>query len=323
MTILITGASGFVGRILAQHIHTIYPDTPLLLIDIETPLSPSPTPCDHIKCLSTDLTDPTSTSDLIKTHAPTLRTVYILHGIMSSASESNLSLGLSVNLDSIRHLLDSLHTHTPGIKVIFTSSCAVYGRSAVTNTATEATITPFPESSYGTQKLMIEYLLNDYSRRGLLDGRIVRLPTIFVRSGKPTAAASSFVSGIVREPVHGVESEVPVDPEIGIWLASPRCLARNLVHAMEVEKVRFGSHRTVLLPGFTACSREILECLEKVAGREVRERVREKRDEGIERIVRSWPARYDTSRAKELGFYEDEGLEAAIREFVKGAKGEV
>ena len=177
-----------------------------------------------------------------------------------------------------------------------------------------------PESSYGTQKLMIEFLINDYSRRGLIDGRVVRLPTIFVRAGAPTAAASSFVSGIVREPVHGQESELPVDPDLGIWLASPRTLAHNLVYAKDVPAEKFGHFRTVLLPGYTATSREILDALEKVAGEETRALVKEKRDETIQRIVLSWPAKYDTERAKNLGFAEDVGLEQTIKDFIAADK---
>ncbi|USP75548.1 uncharacterized protein yc1106_02822 [Curvularia clavata] len=317
MKILITGANGFVGRLLASHLHTTHPTATLILTDITAPPSPSPSSSPNIHCLSTDLTSPSVCTSLITTHAPDA--IYILHGIMSSGSESNLDLGLSVNFDSVRTLLDVVRTQRPGTtKVVFTSSCAVYGRRAVTNLASEVDVVPMPESSYGTQKLMIEMLVNDYSRRGLIDGRSVRLPTVFVRAGTPTAAASSFVSGIVREPLHGVDAVLPVDPSIGIWLTSPRTLARNLLHAMEVPGEKLGHFRQVLLPGFTASSAQILEALEKVAGREVRDRVKEERDEVVQRIVESWPERYDTSRAMELGFSEDVGLEQTIRDFMEG-----
>ncbi|KAE8845640.1 hypothetical protein HRS9139_00207 [Pyrenophora teres f. teres] len=322
MKILITGASGFVGQILAAKLVETNTATSLLLADVHEPTPPSTTtsPTIPIKCISADLTSPAACQDLIA-HSPDA--VYILHGIMSSGSESNLGLGLRVNFDSVRTLVDTIAASRPGIKVIFTSSCAVYGRAAVANVATEIDVVPMPESSYGTQKLMIECLINDYSRRGLIDGRTVRLPTVFVRAGAPTAAASSFVSGIVREPVHGVAAELPVDPSIGIWLTSPRTLAVNLVHAVGVPGDKFGHFRQVLLPGYTATSGEILEALEKVAGKEVRALVTEKRDETTQRIVLSWPARYDTSRAAELGFSEDVGLEQTIRDFVEGVKRKV
>ena len=335
MKILITGASGFVGQILAAKLLETGTATSLILADVNEPSAPKTTTNTPITCISADLTSPTACQDLVA-HAPDA--VYILHGIMSSGSEANLELGLGVNFDSVRTLLDTLiHASSSSsssserqpssrprpnpTKVVFTSSCAVFGRAAVQNTATETDIVPMPESSYGTQKLMIEFLINDYSRRGLIDGRAVRLPTVFVRAGAPTAAASSFVSGIVREPVRGVAAVLPVDASIGIWLTSPRTLAANLVHALVgVPAEAWGHYRQVLLPGYTATSADILEALEKVAGKEVRALVREERDEDTQRIVLSWPSRYDTQRARELGFSEDVGLEQTIRDFVEAEK---
>ncbi|EOA86136.1 hypothetical protein ACJQWK_11760 [Exserohilum turcicum] len=320
MKVLITGAGGFVGQILAQHLISSNTATRLVLVDLHSPPNPTTaTSPDTVRCVAADLTSSATCSSLIDDEAPDA--VYILHGIMSSGSEANLELGLAVNFESVRQLLDTIRrTGRSSTKVVFTSSCAVFGRAAVTQVATETDVVPMPESSYGTQKLMIEFLVNDYSRRGLLDGRSVRLPTVFVRAGAPTAAASSFVSGIVREPIHGFEAELPVDPQIGIWLTSPRTLAENLVHAVKVPAEKFGHFRQVLLPGYTATSGEILDALEKVAGKEARALVKEKRDETTQRIVLSWPAKYDTTRAKELGFSEDVGLEQTIKDFIQGEK---
>lgn len=315
MKVLITGAGGFVGQILAKKLVETDSSTSLILADVNKPSNP--TASKDVVCTAADLTQLSACEDLI---AQSPDAIYILHGIMSSGSEANLELGLKVNFESVRQLLDVVRVKRPGIKVVFTSSCAVFGRKAVENVATETDIVPMPESSYGTQKVMIEFLLNDYSRRGLIDGRVVRLPTVFVRAGAPTAAASSFVSGIVREPVHGKKSELPVDPSIGIWLTSPRTLATNLVHAIKVPAEKFGHFRQVLLPGYTATSGEILDALEKVAGKETRALVTEKRDEATQRIVLSWPAKYDTARAKELGFSDDVGLEQTIRDFIAGEK---
>ncbi|KAH9871092.1 hypothetical protein J1614_006666 [Plenodomus biglobosus] len=315
MKVLITGAGGFVGQILAKKLIETKTATSLILADVKEPSNP--TTAKDVTCTASDLTQLSACEELI---GQSPDAVYILHGIMSSGSEANLELGLKVNFESVRQLLDVIRVKRPGIKVVFTSSCAVYGRKAVENVATETDIVPMPESSYGTQKLMIEFLLNDYSRRGLIDGRVCRLPTVFVRAGAPTAAASSFVSGIVREPIHGIESELPVDPSIGIWLTSPKALATNMVHAIKVPGEKFGHYRQVLLPGYTATSGQILDALEKVAGKETRALVKEKRDEKTQTIVLSWPAKYDTTRAKELGFSEDVGLEQTIRDFIEGEK---
>jgi nucleoside-diphosphate-sugar epimerase len=319
MRVLITGAGGFVGQTLASKLISTTPSAELILADVQTPKNPTPQSRNVVDCIQADLTDPAACGKLIEMAAPDA--VYILHGIMSSGSEANLELGLQVNFDSVRCLLDTIRVKKPdGTKVIFTSSCAVFGRAAVKEVANEMDIVPMPESSYGTQKLMIEYLINDYSRRGLIDGRVVRLPTVFVRAGAPTAAASSFVSGIVREPVNGQESVLPVDSTLGIWLCSPRTLAHNLVHAMQVPAEDFGHFRTVLLPGYTATSGEILDALETIAGKKTRGLVKEKRDETIQRIVLSWPAKYDTSRAKSLGFADDVGLEQTIKDFIQSEK---
>ncbi|KAF2127683.1 NAD-dependent epimerase/dehydratase-like protein [Dothidotthia symphoricarpi CBS 119687] len=315
MKILITGAGGFVGQILAKKLVETNSSHSLILVDIREP--PNPTTSSNVQCVGADLTDGSACESLIS-QSPDA--VYILHGIMSSGAEADLEFGLKVNFESVRQLLDTIRVKRPGIKVVFTSSCAVFGRKAVQDVATETDVVPMPESSYGTQKLMIEFLLNDYSRRGLIDGRVVRLPTVFVRAGAPTAAASSFVSGIVREPIHGEQSILPVDPEIGIWLCSPRTLAANLTHAIEIPAEKFGHFRQVLLPGYTATSGEILDALEKVAGKEVRDRVKVEKDEKVQRIVLSWPGKYDTSRAKELGFVEDVGLEQTIRDFIDADK---
>lgn len=315
MRIVITGAGGFVGQILAKKLIETDPSASLVLVDLKEP--PNPTTSSHVECLGADLTESASLDALFE---QTPDAIYILHGIMSSGAEANLGLGLKINFDSVRHMLDIAHVRNPGIKIIFTSSCAVFGRAAVQNVANETDVVPMPESSYGTQKLMIEFLVNDYSRRGLIDGRSVRLPTVFVRAGAPTAAASSFVSGIVREPVNGENAVLPCDSNIGIWLTSPRTLAHNLAHALQVPAEKFGHFRQVLLPGYTATSGEILDALEKLAGKEVRGRITEQRDETIQRIVLSWPAKYDTSRAKELGFAEDVGLEQTIIDFIEGEK---
>lgn len=253
---------------------------------------------------------------------------------MSNASEQNLDLGLRINVDSMRLILDHLRRHNPGVVVIFPSSCAIFGPQGPHSPepVTESTL-PRPGSSYGAQKLITEVLLTDFARRGLLDARILRLPTIIVRPGAPSGAASSFCSGIIREPLAGRASVVPVDPEFPIWCTSTRAVVEHLIHARDLprevfhgEKCTWG--RVVNLPGVTVTSRQMLEALERVGGRGVRELVREERDEDVERIVYGWPWRFDTSWAAELGFVGAHGggpwAERVIREYMEdftGAEG--
>jgi D-erythronate 2-dehydrogenase len=149
--------------------------------------------------------------------------------------------------------------------------------------------------------------VGDYSRKGFIDGRTVRLPTVSVRPGKPNAAASSFASGILREPLNGVEAICPVEPETELWLISPRLAVKCLLHAFELPSEKLGAIRSLSLPGITASVREMVASLERVAGPAAAKRIRWEPDEKIKAIVKSWPARFDTARADSLGFPRDEG----------------
>ncbi|KAF2091150.1 NAD dependent epimerase/dehydratase [Saccharata proteae CBS 121410] len=317
--ILITGASGFIGQELAAallaHDHSLH----LILSDVVEPTIPSSaaSSSSRITTSQTDLTSPQDLSALLGSH--TWEACYLLHGIMSSGSEANLELGLRVNLDSHRACLDYLRNNQPGVKVVFPSSNAVYGPAKPGEMFNESTM-PLPQSSYGTEKFMIELLLNDYSRRGLLDGRIVRLPTVIVRPGAPTAAASSFASGIVREPMKGEKATLPVDKELDMWVCSPRTVVRNLIHVKDVPKESFGLTRLVNLPGLTVKVRDILDALEKVGGKEKRNLVIEEKDPVTENIVLSWPTALETSRAFELGMAKDVSLEETVRAFADSLK---
>lgn len=254
---------------------------------------------------------------------------------MSAGSERDLPASLAVNLDSHRTLLDSLRAAHPGLTVIFPSSIAALGPAlSPDELVTERSPAPLPRSTYGAHKLMIETLVADYTRRGLLDGRIVRLPTVMVRPGQPSAAASSFVSGIVRESLRGVRNVLPVGEGAELWVCSPGVVVENLVLARTVDGGAFGVGdggdggvgggdggervgRVVNLPGRTVTVGEILAALEEVGGWDARGRVVEERDKETERIVASWPARFDTSYAQRLGFKEDIGLVENIRAFAK------
>lgn len=207
---------------------------------------------------------------------------------MSSGSEANLPLSTQVNIDTFRLILQTLIIDHPGTKVIFPSSLAVYGPSSDTDEMVSETTCPLPQSSYGTQKLVVETLINDYSRRELIDGRIARLPTVIVRPGAPTAAASSFASGIVREPLQGLKSSLPVSEDLEMWICSPQTVVANLINLRKVSGERlakFGS-RVVCLPGQVVTVGQILAELEVVGGKEARSLVIKEKDETVETIVK-------------------------------------
>jgi len=229
--ILITGGAGFIGQLLAERLLR-EPQYNLVLTDIILPpIPPKAAHPQNVKAIQADLCDPTSLTNLINTSLP-LDAIYIFHGIMSSGAECNFELGMRVNLTATASLLEALRLaqkpNTPPLRVIYASSQAVYGQP-LPETIDENVI-PTPEGSYGAQKLICETLVNDYTRKGYLNGFCLRFPTISVRPGKPTQAASSFLSGMVREPLGGVECVIPLrDREFRSWLCSPKTLAENLV----------------------------------------------------------------------------------------------
>lgn len=323
MNILITGAAGFIGQALTAALIQKSPLANITLTDVVEPPVPSSKPSTReqgsVISLAADLTskevcDRLFTNDV--TH------VYLLHGIMSGAAEANYDLGLQVNVDSMRFIADALRRHTRSnpTKVIFPSSLAVFGPSHPGDVITEATM-PQPRSSYGAEKAMVELLFNDLSRRGAIDARIVRLPTIIVRPGKPTGAASSFCSGIIREPLNGEVSDLPVRRDLQLWVSSTRTVIRNLVKAKELPSGAFGNGSRIFnFPGITVTVDQMLQALAEVGGNEATELVQERPDAGVEKIVGSWPAVFDVSRARMLGFHDDVSLSQAVRDYIQDYK---
>ncbi|KAF8151780.1 hypothetical protein B0H34DRAFT_862147 [Crassisporium funariophilum] len=324
-TVLITGAAGWLGGLLAHALvaDPRTPDVQLILADIVEPKGPAGSNAVTIKA---DLTDKSSIETLFTTKFGKPDTVYCLHGIMSRGSEDNFELGVKVNIDSVRSVLEVTRANGKGapIKFIFTSSLAVYG-GPLPDVVTPSTIAT-PEGSYGMGKLTSELMVNEYTRRGWIDGRIIRLPTIVVRPGVPSNATSAFISGIIREPLKGLEAVCPIgnsfdSPELSLsaWLASPETTIKNFVIAKHVPADQFLAHtRVVCLPGFTATVRQELEALEKVAGKEVLQLVKFKDDPINRRIVSSWPPAFDNTYPLSLGFIVDEGgMEPIVRQFQK------
>jgi nucleoside-diphosphate-sugar epimerase len=228
---------------------------------------------------------------------------------------------MAVNLDGTRDLLDRCRKlgHRP--RVVFSSSIAVFG-GELPATVTDDT-TPMPQGSYGIQKHIGELLVQDYSRKGFIDGCSLRLPTVVVRPGKPNGAASSFASGILREPLAGVAMTLPVDPATLMWSASPRAVVHNLIHAAQMPVGHWGQWRSVNLPGRVVSMQECLDALERISGKAVRELVKLQPDEAIQRLVRTWPGRFDTARALSLGFIADADFEAMLRAYIEDNPGAI
>jgi D-erythronate 2-dehydrogenase len=267
--------------------------------------------------------DPRLTYRLGELHDPATRhaltgsppdAVCHLAAVVSSDAEANFDHGMHVNLDATRTLLDDCRTLPHPPRFVFTSSMAAFG-GALPDVLDDTTA-PKPQSSYGTQKVIGEHLVSDYSRRGFVDGRSVRLPTVVVRPGRANLAASSFASGIVREPVNGEPAVCPVERTTGIWITSPRQVVRNLVHALDLPAAAWGTDRVLNLPGISVTVDELLAALAEVSGPSAAGLVTFVPDEKIRAIVDTWPVRCHTDRARDLGFGVDTDVVSIVRAHV-------
>jgi nucleoside-diphosphate-sugar epimerase len=241
--------------------------------------------------------------------------VFHLAAIVSGMAEADFDLGMRINLDATRQLLDVCRGTGTCPRVVFTSSVAVYGGD-LPDIVLDATALN-PQTSYGTQKAAAELLISDYTRKGFIDGRVLRLPTISVRPGRPNAAASSFASGVVREPLNGQEAVCPVDPDARMWVLSPSTVVECLIVGHDIAPDAFGRTRAVNLPGLSVSAGEMVAALARVAGPEVAARVRWERDPRIARMVASWPGQIDSARARSLGFPGDDSFDQIIRDYIR------
>jgi nucleoside-diphosphate-sugar epimerase len=318
MKVLITGGAGFLGQRLARKLlergTLIGPDGRRQPIDRLTLLDVVPAPAtddSRVTSLAGDIADRALLEKLVDTDT---RSIFHLAAIVSGQAEAEFDLGMRVNFDATRTLLEICRARGHRPRVVFASSCAVYGGELPDVVPQLHAL--MPQSSYGTQKAMGELLINDYTRRGFIDGRALRLPTITVRPGKPNAALSSFASGIIREPLHGEISVCPVPASTRVWLLSPATVIECFIVANDLSGDAFGSNRGLALPGLTATVTEMIGALARVGGGAVAERVRIEPDARVERIVNTWPVAVDASRALRLGFPTDHSFEDIVRRYM-------
>lgn len=244
--------------------------------------------------------------------APTA-VIFHLAAIVSGEAEKDFDLGMQVNFHATLQMLELCRKTSVNPVFVFASSCAVFG-GKLSETIHDNTA-PSPQSSYGTQKAMIDLLVNDYSRRGFIDGRALRLPTIAIRPGKPNAATSSFVSSIIREPLMGKRANCPVAPDTKVWILSPRKVTENFIHAAGLPAHTFGKSRVINLPGITTTVAEMVKELEKLAGMETIELIDWLPDTFIQSIVLTWPPQFEAKRALKLGFQADKSVNEIIKLF--------
>jgi len=315
MKIVITGGCGFLGRRLALLLlekgTAEGPVGELVLFDNAPSALPLPDD-ERVSVVTGDIADRATVTKLI---GPGTDAVFHLAAIVSGQAEADTDLGYRVNLDGTRAVLDACRALGSRPKLIFASSLAVYGGALPPAVGDDTALTP--QSSYGTQKAIGELLVNDYSRKGFVDGRALRLPTVVVRPGLPNRAASTFASSIIREPLTGKDAVCPVSPDTVMALASPRRVVASLAHALDIPGEAIGQHRTLQLPGYSVAVGEMSEALRRAAGESAYKRIAWQPDATIQAIVGSWPRELKAPRAEALGFQPDAGIDEAVRFFIE------
>ena len=247
--------------------------------------------------------------------APGTGSVFHFAAVVSAGAEADFDLGYRVNLDGTRVVLDACRALGSCPRVVFTSSVAVYGGDMPQVIPDNYPLTP--QTSYGTQKAMGELLINDCTRKGYIDGRALRLPTIVVRPGKPNLAASTFASSIIREPLSGQPAVCPVKPETMMPLLSPRKTVEAFIRAHDLPAGTWGTNRAMHLPSLDVSVAEMAEGLKRVAGAEAYKRIQWQIEPRIQKIVESWPGRLNSARARGMGFESDASIDAIINAFIE------
>ncbi|KAJ8129012.1 hypothetical protein O1611_g4620 [Lasiodiplodia mahajangana] len=312
MRILITGGAGFIGQIVSKELLADASNDLTLVDIIEPPVPPGSKYPRNAKTIKADLVE--SAASVVEKG---LDAAILLHGIMSSGAEANFELGYRVNVDATRSLLKALATTCPGVRVLYASSEAVYGTPVPKKGVTEADM-PTPELSYGCQKIICETFINDYTRRGLINGFSLRFPTISIRPGKPSAAVTSFLSGIIREPLNGEMCTVPLkDRAWRHWMCSPKTLVYNILVALNLPRDALTPHRRAInMPGFAVTVQDMLDALEEVGGKDKLAFVREEEVPELRNVLYSWADDFDNSLALSLGMKQDTSFKNSVRDYI-------
>ncbi len=319
MKVVITGGGGFLGKKLARRIlqQGTLADadgrqqkvTELLLFDVAAASGPG-LDDPRVKAMAGDIANRATVQSIVQGAS----TVFHFAAVVSAGAEADFDLGYRVNLDGTRNVLEGCRELGTNPRVVFTSSLAVYGGDLPPAVTDDTPLTP--QTSYGSQKSIGEFLIRDYTRKGYLRGTAVRLPTICVRTGLPNKAASTWASSVVREPLTGVDVVCPVTPQTIMVVLSPRKTVDAFVRLHDLPVDSFGPGRTLLLNGINVTARELEQAVGKHAGNRKVGRVTWQHDPAIQKICDGWPQGIDSARARRLGFEIDKDLDEVVRNFI-------
>jgi D-erythronate 2-dehydrogenase len=311
MRIVITGGCGFLGRRVALRLLERRDVDELVLFDNAPSALPLPEDW-RLRLVTGDIADRETIRRVV---APGTNSVFHLAAVVSGEAEAETDLGYRVNLDGTRAVLEACRAIGTFPRVIFASSLAVYGGALPPAVGEDTPLTP--QTSYGTQKAIGELLVNDYSRKGFVDGRALRLPTVVVRPGRPNRAASTFASSIIREPLSGREAVCPVSPDTVMSLASPRRVVDALLRALDLPAADFATSPSLQLPGSSVAVGEMAAAVRRAGGEEAYARIRWQPDPLIQGIVSGWPQALAAPRAAALGFTADNGIDEVVQAFIE------
>jgi nucleoside-diphosphate-sugar epimerase len=319
MRVLVTGGAGFLGDLLVRRLlaspfgldgASAQEIDELVVADLVAPrddLVRDP----RVRALTGELHDTIGA-------AGDVDAVFHLAGVVSGAAEADFDLGMHTNLDGTRRLLEAARAQAEPPVLVFTSSLAVFGADPAigpVGVVTDDTL-PRPQSSYGVQKFIGEQLVADYTRKGFVRGRSVRLMTVSVRPGRPNGAASSFLSGIIREPIAGMRADCPIAPDTPVALSSPRRTIDGILVAASTPTPRWGSRTAMNLPALTTTPRQMAAALDRVTGRPLTRLIDWTEDAGIRAIVGSWPAGFVTTRATALGLAPEASYDDIVQAYL-------
>jgi nucleoside-diphosphate-sugar epimerase len=316
---IITGGAGFIGTLLARRLlaapvaiggAAAARVDELILVDLASP-RPDVAADPRVRAVTGDL-------EAVVQELGAADVIFHLAGVVSGAAEADFDLGMRVNVDGTRAVLEHARRQDEPPVLVFSSSLAVFGTDPAAGpagTVHDDTL-PRPQSSYGIQKFIGEQFVADYSRRGFARGRSVRLMTVAVRPGKPNAALSGFMSGIIREPLAGLRATCPVPADTPVALSSPRRTLDGILRAAAADEAAWGSRTALNLPGITTTPRSMAAAMDRVAGHPASQLIDWTDDPAIGAIVRSWPARIETARAHALGLRADESFDDVVREYI-------